>query len=718
MATEPETTRAGILPKLLLLTLIVAVVGLPINGLIGYAIVVAAGLVIFTGTVTASRKSWLLALVLTASAVLLQFVLSPQRIEEGHNVFVPRGSENVFTTGLPPDVYLIMAAQFDALYPPAQRCDPKQRGCWQAQPLPDRTFAFSADGIFGKPEFSRRVDGIDFSDPVWERLGFINDLRNNWYSDSDKLQRTQRDRRFWMGLHRWHVTMPYFVMYRFPADFAGSQLCWRGDLVWEEGTERFTPLSNIGWSCRVVEKEDIGRRIFGLAIKPATLAIDLERPVSLALREAALGVMILGVVVALLGMLVRWRLNAMILPVILIAVGLVVIAVDDASFIGGVRPFDGGDDGLYYDGVARRILTSALDGQWMKAIEGGERIFYYGGPGFRYLRALEHVIFGETYLGYLTLILFLPMAVFALFRRFVPRVWALACTFIFVAIPIGGIFGTSFFHYAKYASRGYADPAAAFFALCGTLALAGSTAAGPGRRFWPAFGAAFLFALSIFLRPNLAPYAGVILAGAGIAALLQRQWRRAFGLVIGFAPAAFMPWHNWYFGGEFVLFSRNAQHAQIFLMPPSSYWMALVELLRFDLHGAHLRGAVVQIANWLSGPAESYLTIPLGAASIVIVVFVIVRDTFSPWLRLIALATLAQHGVMLIYATTQRYHLFTWLMTFLIVVAWLHAILPSLRRRFPGWWDRTGSQPALAALGSALSDFDSKTSGVAPSASS
>jgi hypothetical protein len=395
-----------------------------------------------------------------------------------------------------------------------------------------------------------------------------------------------------------------------------------------------------------------------------------------------------------------------------IAAGLLIIAIDDASFIGGVRPFDGGDDGLYYDGAARNILKNAIAGDWREAIRGGEDVFYYGGPGFRYLRALEHVIFGESYLGYLSLILLLPIALFALFQRFVPRIWAIACTVIFVAIPVGAIFGTSFFHYAKYAGRGYADPAAAIFALCGTLFLIGATREGPGRHFWPAVGAAVLLALAVFLRPNLAPYVGVIGLGAGLAALMQRQWKRAAGLAAGVAPAAFMPWHNWYFGGEFVLFSKNSAHAQIFLMPPSSWLKAAGEILTLDWGGAHVKSGVVQLANWLSGPSESYLTIPLGIAAVIVVIAVTFQRAYDPWLRLIAAATLAQHGVMLVYATTQRYHLFTWLMTFLIVTAWTYATaMPWLRDRFPERWEKTAARPEVVALGSGLEDLNRATGG-------
>src|SRR3974390_910916 len=95
---------------------------------------------------------------------------------------------------------------------------------------------------------------------------------------------------------------------------------------------------------------------------------------------------------------------------------MIVIAADDASFLGGVRPFDGGDDGLFYDGVGRLILQRLLAGDLYGALEGGEKVFYYGGPGLRYFRAFEHIVFGETYLGYLSLVFLFPFLPLGLFR--------------------------------------------------------------------------------------------------------------------------------------------------------------------------------------------------------------------------------------------------------------------------------------------------------------
>ena len=201
-----------------------------------------------------------------------------------------------------------------------------------------------------------------------------------------------------------------------------------------------------------------------------------------------------------LGLLVRVRLARTIVPFTFIALALVVAFFTEANFIGGVRPFDSGDDGLVYDGYARAMLQHLLAGDLAGALEGGEKVFYFT-PGTRYLRAAEHVIFGESYLGYLSLMLALPILVFVLFRRFLPLRWALALGLIFAGIPIGVLFGSSLVLYIKWAARGFGDPAAYTLFLAGCIALLGRADSGPRDRFASALGAGLAFAPALFVRP-------------------------------------------------------------------------------------------------------------------------------------------------------------------------------------------------------------------------
>jgi hypothetical protein len=767
--------------KLAALILVVAALGLPVNDLFRYALLVVATVLVVAGTVSARVAPWLAALAAVALCVLGQILFAAPRIAEGHNVFLVDGPGSPLEAGLPRAAFRLMAAEFDATYPPARRCARTQVGCWRGQGFPEQTFAFSADGIFDRAAYSRRVTGIDFSDPVWLRLGFINELGYNWNSRASDVIRARRDRRSLAFLHQWTLAMPWFVLYRFPADFVGSALCWRGEVLWEGADGNFEPVTHADMQCRTLTPADVGRDIFGVAIAHE-LAMRLVPTWHLRLRQLVEPGLALIATAAALALLVRVRPRRVVLPFALIAVTLVVAMFNDASFLGGVRPFDSGDDGLVYDGYARMMLRQLIAGDVAGALKGVEPVFYFT-PGLRYLRAAEHLIFGESYLGYLSLVLLLPFLVFALFRRFLPLTWTLALIVVFAAVPVGVLFGSSLVQYVKWAARGFADPAAYIFFLAafvlllgprtrsapsptqtpawrglGTFRSAGSGQArsrlgegwgggwcgdarlfpqtstptpnpspqgggeptefaaradpaphecapneGPRDRFDRAFGAGLLFALALCVRPNIAPAAGILLAGAGLAALAQGEYRRVAGLGVGFAAVLGMALHNWIYGGALVLFTTTAELPRLLVMPPSAYLAAIAELAHLNFAGEHVARAMRQIAGWLAGPSESVVMAPLNAAAILVLLRVALWRGADPWLRLTVLATLAQHGVALFYPGDGRYHYLTWLLTLLVVAAWVHGEgLDLVRRWFPHFSARVAKHPASLALARGL----------------
>jgi len=256
--------------------------------------------------------------------------------------------------------------------------------------------------------------------------------------------------------------------------------------------------------------------------------------------------------------------------------------------------------------------------------------------------------------------------------------------------------------YAQWAARGFADPAAYILFAGGVLAIVSLRS--DRQDLCRALFGALLIALGIFMKPIVAPAAAVFLAGAGIAALYSRQWVRLFGLCIGFLPVFSMALHNWVYGHVFVLFSANAEHSAVLVMPPSAYAAATRELATLDLHGGHLRQLFLQIAQWLSGPAESYFTIPFNAAGVAILMYVVVFGRrFEPWLRLIGAAALAQHAVALFYIAVARYHFLAWFLTMLVVAVWFHRVgIDWFRLRFPALAQQFAVHPWSRRLASGL----------------
>jgi hypothetical protein len=109
------------------LGLAIAVIGLPINNISDYALLLLSAVMILCGDVRATPRAWVAAAVIAIAAVLGQALLSTPRIQEGYNVFLP-GS--VQERGRPSDVYRRMTAEFDAQSPAAQGCDRRKLWFW------------------------------------------------------------------------------------------------------------------------------------------------------------------------------------------------------------------------------------------------------------------------------------------------------------------------------------------------------------------------------------------------------------------------------------------------------------------------------------------------------------------------------------------------------------------------------------------------------------
>src|SRR6185369_15359434 len=150
----------------------------------------------------------------------------------------------------------------------------------------------------------------------------------------------------------------------------------RGEVLWEGADERFDPVTHAVMRCRTLTSEDVGRRIFGVAIAQP-LAMRLAPTTAIRVRQLVEpGVALIGTAIVL-ALLVRVRARRLLPPFALVAITLTVVFFNDASFLGGVRPFDSGDDGLVYDGFARVMLRQLLAGDVTGALEGSEPVFYF-----------------------------------------------------------------------------------------------------------------------------------------------------------------------------------------------------------------------------------------------------------------------------------------------------------------------------------------------------
>ena len=236
-----------------------------------------------------------------------------------------------------------------------------------------------------------------------------------------------------------------------------------------------------------------------------------------------------------------------------------------------------------------------------------------------------------------------------------------------VQIPIRAVdqFGFEFGRWTFNAMEGFGDAAGFIFFLLGYSLLVGKPIQAGGARVASAFGAALLMVLAVSIRPPLAVTVGIMLGAAGLACLYFRQYARLVSMCMGFVPIFLIPLHNWYFGGVFVLLSTNA--AAVTVMTPADVGMAFGELARLDVLGPHFQLLGKQILIFLSARSG-----PLKLIGVLVLLHVVRRSSYDPWLRITALAMLAQGLVSLSFVLDLRYLILNWYLTGLIVAVWLH----------------------------------------------
>src|SRR5262249_28287245 len=95
---------------------------------------------------------------------------------------------------------------------------------------------------------------------------------------------------------------------------------------------------------------------------------------------------------------------------------------------------------------------------------------------------------------------------------------------------------------------------------------------------------------------------------------------------------------------------------------------------------------------------------PLHIVAIAILVRVsLFGARFEPWLRVIALAALLQHGIGLCYVVYDRYHLLTWLLTCLVTLVWINVEgLAMLELRFAFLRGRGATSAAVSGVNRAF----------------
>ncbi|RVU38980.1 hypothetical protein EOI86_06885 [Hwanghaeella grinnelliae] len=663
-----------VLQRLAALTLVAAALQPPWESLWQVGAIAVAAVLIFGGRVQADGKRWLVAMGLVALAIFGRLFLPGPQILEGHNVLSvwqrPAAVEKVLPQALVDRFDAIMRAD----YPAIADCDTSEPVCRDARTSPTEPYAWSNASVWDAPEapYSRIVSAIDFDSVLALRAGFTDTTLFNWYKDHRYIRRE---------------AMPYFVVFQWPEDVEGWELCWRGRLYWETEIDSFTDVSSEAGTCRTITADDVGRRIAALDTgRSIGLEITLVPNVLGTVKQVVKAVLAFLCALIILVILVRPDLRRVFPALGLLGLSTLVVCVVAPDFLTATILHFGGGDGLTHESYGQTILRLAQEGALIEALKGVEAVYYFM-PGLRYFRAMENLFFGETDFGMLLALLALPFVVFWICRLFLPLYAAVAATIAFTATTVGKYLGFSFSKYIEEAALGHAEPlgyTAFFAAIVLAVARYDRLKAVHRQPYWPWLLSGLAFAFAVFMRPNLAPGVAVFCLVLGLAMLKGGHLRLVLAWAVGIGAVLWLPFHNWFYGDAFVLLTAAADIDANMLAPPQRYIDALAAVFQGEFNNAAVAQITAHVSKWLS---------PFRFAVLLACIYAVFIRRGVPWqLRALGAAALAQQCVLMFYHPNGRYEFLAWFLTTLTV---LGVFWPAFERR---WLDRLSGSRAMERL--------------------
>ena len=693
---------AAVMPRLAVLVLIVVILGVPIDEFWRFLLLTVAVMAVCFGRVRLQPLRWLVALAIALTVVAASWLLPGPRIEEGHNVYIPVGANlSVFENELPPDAQRVMLEIFDRAYLTDGAQLPGSPEWWNdlrfQRPgyFAQHAFAPSADALWQRPKYSRTVDAIDFRSQDQARLDVINRKRFNFHPETQKGK--QAPYNFDTAARIARSAMPFFVMVEINPAMVGGSICWRGDVLWEQQPGQFALEQHVARSCMEIKQEDIGRRVFALAIAP-TEPRDFAVYPNLQQRLVLWLKVLLRTAGVLLALHLLVRIGSpgqLLLPAGAVGATLLTCLLYWPDLVSGFRTYDGGNDGLTHELFGFEMSQAAAHGHFWSALRGGENVFFYM-PGLRYLRGAEDFLFGSAGFGMVLCTMFIPIFLFLLLRRLLPLRWCVVLLVLFLFIPMFERLGFAQFLYVREMWKGFPEPIG-YGAFLGALALIayyvptsmGAPRDGPMPTFWVGLA----LAVSVATRPNLAIAAALVLTMLGLWLLLKRRIVSLAGLAVGLAPVLFIPWHNWYFGGAFVPLTSSASNPVNLLTAPSTYLAAFGEMLRLDFTGPNLSQVLTQLGNW-NDRTEFVRLVP-----VLVTLLVLFQRGYAVSLRTLALVAISLQAILFFYSAKGRYAYFAWLLVFIVFLVVLQEnLLPWLTEKFPRLSDRVSRWPGARQL--------------------
>ena len=313
---------------------------------------------------------------------------------------------------------------------------------------------------------------------------------------------------------------------------------------------------------------------------------------------------------------------------------------------------------------------------------GVENVFYFP-SSIRYFWPINKLFFGESFYGYILIGFLYIFVIYKLFYILFGKTSAIFLSLIIFFTRIFEGYALSIYKLIKHMGDGDAEPLAIFFFLISILLFLNITKKNNisliHNNLYSFLFGFFLF-ISLSLRPNFAPTALLFLIILLFIQLRKKNnYTNLFFSIFGFSFYLLIPFHNYFYGDEFVLFSSGSKHNMH--VPPHYYLQAFYDLISFNFDNSESINKIFHhMYRWIK-PYEIHYILSL------IILFVTLVSKFESRIKIICILALSQHIILLIFEPTGRYSYLAWILNLIIVINYFKNVLATLKIKILRYYD-------------------------------
>ena len=629
--------------------------------------------------------------------VVLKFIYGKTYFNEGNNLLIiNEKSKNFYQNYLPEKMFLYIEKEFE-FYSKNSKCNNSDPTCWKSFD----PFIVSSKGspIFHQyspsmgiqdSKFSRKLKNLNINNLKSAMITEVNNLRYNYYW-GDKYDLVREN-------------IPFFVMIEIPNFLIGSDICWKGNVFWEEDKLNFKHLKNDILNCKTITENHINKKIYALSLgksetnerlnylygddyikendkldiflKKNELIFKIEKKINLVIFDYSLLIFSLIFVLLLINNIFELNYKIYFYSFISSLVFLFLAFYSDKDLISGFTIFIGGNDGLVYHSYANNMFHHLKFLQIEKFLLGAEEIFYF--PSLiRYFLAIFKILFNDTNYGYLTIGYILCLIVFILFTKIYNFKFGLFFAFIVICTRLLEGYGASIIKLLKHINMSDAEPFAITIFLISLYLFIYIYENKNIKNNFLNFVFGILSFIIVALRPNYLPTVFLLFIIHIYFLYNSERFKEIFFSLFGLSTIFLIPLHNLYFGKEIVLLTAGHVHATS--APLSIYYLALIDVINLNYNNSeNINTIIFQFNRWIKPEELHYF--------LIFCLLFLVFKYEDRYFKIISSLALSQHVVLLIYMPSGRYSYLAWFLSIMVCLYFIQKLLNFIY--FKGYFTR------------------------------